>query len=86
MIRQGTDVKWKRGRDYAVGTVSERHESTVSRYLSGTDITRHGSPEDPALVIVQDDGSRVLKLAHEVEPDNAHHTHPTRALAHASST
>ena len=38
-----------------------------SRSLKGSEITRNGTPEDPALYIEQEDGDGVLKLASEVE-------------------
>jgi hypothetical protein len=38
----------------------------VTRTLSGSEITRHGSDDDPALLIEQEDGARVLKLRSEV--------------------
>lgn len=67
MIREGTEVKWKWGNGQATGRVSERHESTIRRTLGGSDITRHGTADNPALVIEQPDGQIVLKLQSEVE-------------------
>lgn len=67
MIREGTEVKWKWGSGHATGTVVERHEEKISRSIDGSSITRDGSSDDPALVIEQDDGDRVLKLQSEVE-------------------
>jgi len=65
-IRQGTEVSWSWGTGTATGKVVEIHRSTVTRTLAGSEITRNGSDEDPAYVIEQDDGARVLKLASEV--------------------
>lgn len=67
MIREGTEVRWKWGGGHASGKVVERHEGRVTRTLDGSEITRNGSQDDPALVIQQDDGDRVLKLQSEVE-------------------
>lgn len=67
MIREGTRVKWAWGDGHAEGTVAARHEESVSKTIDGTEVTRNGSADDPALVIQQDDGQRVLKLQSEVE-------------------
>ena len=45
----------------------EIHSEKVTRTLGGSEITRNGSDEDPAYVIEQEDGARVLKLRSEVE-------------------
>ncbi len=66
-IRKGTDVKWKWGSAYAEGTVTEVHHDDVSRQSKGETITRHGSDDDPAYVIEQEDGTTVLKLRSEIE-------------------
>jgi len=47
--------------------IEETHKETVSRKLQGADITRHGTPENPAFLIVQANGDRVLKLKSEVK-------------------
>jgi Hypervirulence associated proteins TUDOR domain len=66
-IRNGTRVSWPWGRHRAEGTVRGIHRETVSRTIKGSEITRHGSAEDPAYEIEQDDGTTVLKLRSEVE-------------------
>jgi hypothetical protein len=66
-IRTGSRVTWTWGNGRAEGTVTERHTSTVTRTTKGEKITRHGSDDDPAYVITQDDGTIVLKLRSEVE-------------------
>ncbi len=66
-IRTGTTVKWKWASSWAEGSVTEVHHDTVTRTTNGSEITRHGSEDDPAYVIEQDDGTVVLKLQSEVE-------------------
>jgi metal-dependent hydrolase (beta-lactamase superfamily II) len=71
MIRTGTDVRWNWGNGTATGTVQDvRHEKT-SIQSKGETITRDGTDDDPALIIEQEDGTRVLKLSSEVERTNA---------------
>lgn len=67
MIRTGSDVKWKWGSGHASGTVEETFKESVTRTIDGSEITRHGKENDKALLIKQEDGSRVLKLESEVE-------------------
>lgn len=66
-IRTGTTVKWKWGPSWAEGRVTEVHRDEVSRKTKGNTVTRHGSDDNPAYVIEQDDGTEVLKLRSEVE-------------------
>jgi hypothetical protein len=65
-IRKGSTVEWDWGNGTAQGKVTERHEDRIERRINGSHITRNGSPDDPALVIEQDDGQKVLKLKSEV--------------------
>lgn len=66
MIQEGTEVKWNWGNGYAEGKVVESHTSEITRKLDGTEVTRKGESGNKALVIEQEDGSRVLKLESEV--------------------
>lgn len=66
-IRKGTEVSWQWGGNRASGTVVEVHTAKVTRTLDGSEITRNGSDDDPAYLIEQEDGARVLKLRSEVE-------------------
>ena len=66
-MKVGDRVRWHWGSGTATGTVRETFDRKVSRTLKGSEITRNGSPGDPALYIEQEDGDGVLKLASEVE-------------------
>jgi hypothetical protein len=66
-IRKGTRVSWAWGAHRAEGTVTAIHHDTVMRTIKGSEIIRHGSADDPAYEIEQDDGTLVLKLQSEVE-------------------
>lgn len=65
-IRVGTSVRWQWAGSSATGTVVEVHHDKVTRTLQGSEITRNGSDDDPAYLIEQEDGARVLKLRSEV--------------------
>ncbi|GAA3955696.1 DUF2945 domain-containing protein [Hymenobacter algoricola] len=66
-MRKGTQVTWKYGTGTATGKIEETHKDSITRRLQGAEITRHGTPENPAFVIVQESGDRVLKLQSEVK-------------------
>ncbi|WP_022823875.1 DUF2945 domain-containing protein [Hymenobacter norwichensis] len=66
-MRKGTTVSWKYGTGTATGKIEETHKETVTRTLKGSEITRNGTPDNPAFVIVQENGDRVIKLQSEVK-------------------
>lgn len=67
-MRKGTKVTWKYGTGSATGKIEETHKKSVTLKIKGSDITRNGTPENPAFVIVQDNGDKVIKLKTEVSP------------------
>ena len=68
-IEEGTKVSWKWGNGRGEGTVQSVFHEKTTRKIDGTEVTRKGSKEDPALYIKQDDGDSVLKLASEVDAE-----------------
>jgi hypothetical protein len=66
-IRTGSEVSWSWGHGTGTGRVVEIHHDKVTRTLAGSEITRNGSDDDPAYLIEQEDGGRVLKLRSEVD-------------------
>ncbi len=67
MIKQGTKVEWKWGEGKASGEVAEVYHSDISKQIDGETIKRKASQDDPAYLIKQEDGQRVLKSRSEVE-------------------
>ncbi|GAB3867820.1 hypothetical protein GCM10028824_11050 [Hymenobacter segetis] len=66
-MRKGTQVSWKYGTGSATGKIESVHKEPISRTIKGSVIHRNGSATDPAFVIVQENGDRVLKLKSEVK-------------------
>ncbi|SMY06322.1 DUF2945 domain-containing protein [Flavimaricola marinus] len=66
-IREGDTVEWDWGNGTGTGTVQSVFAHETTRKIKGSEVTRKGSKDDPALYIKQDDGDAVLKLASEVE-------------------
>jgi hypothetical protein len=65
----GAAVRWKWGQGTASGTIRERFHDKVSRTIKGTEVTRNATEEEPAYLIEQADGDRVLKSHSELERD-----------------
>jgi hypothetical protein len=63
----GDKVKWSWGNGTGTGTVEKTYTSKITRKLQGSEVTRDGSDDDPALYIEQEDGDGVLKLSSEVK-------------------
>lgn len=63
---KGDKVEWDWGNGTGTGKVEKTYTRKVTRTLKGSEVTRNGSDDDPALYIEQDDGDGVLKLSSEV--------------------
>lgn len=64
---EGDTVKWSWGDGQAKGDVQSIFAEKTTRTIQGSDVTRNGTSDNPALYIKQEDGDAVLKLASEVE-------------------
>lgn len=65
-FRKGAHVSWKWGEGTAHGKVTERFERRVQRTIKGSRVVRNGTAADPAYLIEQEDGGKVLKLGSEI--------------------
>lgn len=64
--RKGQTVKWDWGSGTAKGDIEERFERRVQRTLKGSKIVKNGTEDNPAYLIKQDDGDKVLKRGSEL--------------------
>ncbi|MFD1341545.1 hypervirulence associated TUDOR domain-containing protein [Litorisediminicola beolgyonensis] len=62
----GDKVEWDWGNGTGTGEIVERFTEKVTRTIKGTEVTRDASVNDPAFLIEQSDGDRVLKSASEL--------------------
>lgn len=69
-FRTNQYVEWNWGSGTGVGQVEERFERDVTRTIEGSEITRNGSEDNPAYLIKQEDGGKVLKLGSELSAHN----------------
>ena len=63
---KGDKVSWNWGNGGATGVVTEVFTEKVSRTIKGHEITRKATRDEPAFLIEQKDGDRVLKSASEL--------------------
>ncbi len=63
---KGDRVKWQWGDAEAEGRVRQTFTRRVSRTIKGTKVIRKATEDEPAYLIVQEDGGRVLKSASEI--------------------
>jgi hypothetical protein len=70
MLREGSKVTWKWGKGVATGEVREIFDRSVTITTKGTKVTRHGTPQNKALFIVQENGTELLKLESEVQHEH----------------
>ncbi|EKE44535.1 hypothetical protein OCGS_1373 [Oceaniovalibus guishaninsula JLT2003] len=63
----GEKVEWNWGNGTGTGKITERFTDKVTRTISGTEVTRNATDDDPAYLIEQEDGGRVLKSASELK-------------------
>ncbi|MBV7255809.1 DUF2945 domain-containing protein [Pacificimonas sp. WHA3] len=68
-FRTNQYVKWSWGDGTAKGQITERFEREVTRTLQGSEVTKKGDADNPAYLIEQDDGDKVLKRGSEIEAD-----------------
>ena len=64
--RKGTEVSWSWGSGTATGKVQETFTEKVTRTIKGTEVTRNASDDEPAYLVEQEDGDRVLKSESEL--------------------
>jgi hypothetical protein len=65
-FRVGSKVEWDWGKGTASGKIAESFTEPVERTIKGSKIKRNAEPDNPAYLIEQDDGDRVLKSHSEL--------------------
>jgi hypothetical protein len=65
-IHIGDEVNWTWGNGTGTGKVTERFTEKVTRTIDGSAITRNATEDEPAYLVEQADGGRVLKSASEL--------------------
>ena len=60
-------VSWSWGDGKASGKVVKRYKESVTKTIKGTEVTKNGTDDNPAVEIEQEDGTTVLKLQSELD-------------------
>lgn len=66
-FRKGTKVRWNWGSGTGEGKIVETFTDDVERTIVGSRIKRKASKDEPAFLIEQEDGAKVLKSRSELE-------------------
>ena len=66
-MKKGENVNWKYGKSEAEGKVEEKFTKPVEKKIKGSEIKRNASEEEPAYLIKQENGNKVLKSESELE-------------------
>ena len=67
---KGDRVSWEWGSGRAEGKITEQFAEKVTRTIKGNEVTRNASEDEPAYLIEQDDGGRVLKSHSELRKES----------------
>ena len=62
----GDTVEWEWGSGTATGEITEVFTDDVTRTIKGNEVTRNATEDEPAYMIEQEDGDRVLKSHSEL--------------------
>ena len=66
-MKKGDKVHWNWGKSQAEGTIKEKSEKTITKKIKGKEVKRNGSKEEPAYVIEQQNGAKVVKSESELQ-------------------
>ncbi len=66
-MKKGDNVNWNGGKGKAEGKIKEEFDKPVKRKIKGTEVKRNASKDDPAYLIEQEDGDKVLKSGSELK-------------------
>lgn len=69
-IKKGDEVFWKWGKGKAEGEVQQTFTHDVERKIKGKTIKRKADASEPAVLVKQQDGGKVLKSASEVRKNH----------------
>ncbi|PWN95054.1 hypothetical protein FA09DRAFT_302176 [Tilletiopsis washingtonensis] len=70
-LQKGDEVSWKWGAGHPKGEVKDVVEDKATITTKrGSEVTRDGSEEDPAVIVKTQNGSDGIKYAHELDGVN----------------
>jgi hypothetical protein len=66
-MKKGDKVRWNWGRGQGEGQIIEVFTERVTKTIKGEEVTRNATKDEPAYLIEQEDGDKVLKSRSELE-------------------
>lgn len=72
-FKAGSRVKWNWGSHTAEGVIRKSFTHRIERTFKGSIVTREADRRNPAYLIEQDDGDKVLKSHSELTPAETAH-------------
>jgi hypothetical protein len=60
-LKKGSKAEWQWGKGTGEGEIVDKFTSDVTRTIKGTKVVRHATTDEPAYLLEQKDGGRVLK-------------------------
>ena len=66
-FQTGDSVTWNWGSGSATGTIKQIYTDKVTKTIKDAQVTRNATDDDPAYLIEQEDGDRVLKSGSEIK-------------------
>jgi hypothetical protein len=66
-MKPGDHIAWRWGNGLAQGVVKSVHLESTTIQSKGKTIIRHGTKDNPAIIIKHKSGNDVIKLASEVQ-------------------
>ena len=66
-MKKEENVHWNWGKSEAEGKIKEKFEKPVTKKIKGTSVKRNASKDEPAYLIEQENGNKVLKSETELK-------------------
>ena len=66
-MKKNDAVTWKFGKSEAEGKIVEKFEEPVEKKIKSAKVKRNASKEEPAFLIKQENGNKVLKSESELK-------------------
>jgi hypothetical protein len=66
-MKKGENVHWNWGKSEAEGKVEQKFTESITKKIKGTSVKRNATKEDPAYLIEQENGNKVLKSETELK-------------------
>lgn len=67
MMKKGDIVHWNWAKAEADGTIKQKFDGPIQKTIKGSKVKRRASKDNPAFLIEQENGNKVLKSGSELQ-------------------